>query len=870
MSTLALCLLQVASLAAARQDHYYAHPTVEDANGVIAPWYTGLNGQLDSRVRIAAETLKRYPWALPPKSPLAAPEYVFNGTWSISPEGDITIPNLRDWDNGDLGQRAAYVLSSWADYYRYSGDPAAFAHVTYMADYLLGYCQTAPDHPWPQFLISVPTKGKPYGQCDPHGMIQLDIIAETGLALLRAYQMTGNTPWFDACRHWGDLLAAHRNDRPGMPPWNRYANPEDAIWDDNMTGGVAFLLTFFDELIRLGYTGQDDNIVKARDAGRAWLRDELLPKWTVDDTWGRNYWDWPDDVQAENVTEFVARYLIEHPDVFPNWREDARNILSLFYNRTSVSPGSGGDVYSGAWAHPESSGCCGRSLWYGPMEIATVLAQYGVTADSAWARELARREQILATYDFHETGVVEDNIDGGAIVAGSWFKITHPMPLKHVLGTIAWLPEFFGANRENHIVRSSAVVNQVTYGRGRIEYTTFDAPAQTVDVLRVAFRPTAVHADDAPLELATTLESNGYSMKELAQGDCIVTIRHDGRKRIVIEGSDPQESRNAADLVFEGAWTLVENTSRMASSLGAAVAHRFTGTQVRLIGRVGPEGGMADVYLDDAKQRVPVDCWNPTPRSGQVLYYRNGLPEGEHTLRVVVRGAGNAVSKGANVTVDAVQWSAANGDAGYGAGGGPAETQRMICGYAERNDYVDSQGNAWRPCTEWVCRAGDLADVVQQTWWKKRRRLDIGNTPDPELYRYGIHAPEFWVNVTVAPGTYHVRLKFMETYDRIHPRKTAKAGDDPATLDGITVLIDGEACVKGMDVAKTAGGLNRAVDLVFNNIQPRNGVIELRFRNPAGQAAVQAIEIGPGDGGEGATPAAVTVPVPKEDMQGGT
>ena len=35
------------------------------------------------------------------------------------------------------------------------------------------------------------------------------------------------------------------------------------------TGGVAFLLYFLDELIRLGYSGTDDAILKARDAGWA-------------------------------------------------------------------------------------------------------------------------------------------------------------------------------------------------------------------------------------------------------------------------------------------------------------------------------------------------------------------------------------------------------------------------------------------------------------------------------------------------------------------------------------------------------------------------------------------------------------------------
>ena len=53
---------QFHAAAATAKAHYYAHDAVLDSRGVIAPWYQGLNGQCDFRVRIAAETLKRYPW----------------------------------------------------------------------------------------------------------------------------------------------------------------------------------------------------------------------------------------------------------------------------------------------------------------------------------------------------------------------------------------------------------------------------------------------------------------------------------------------------------------------------------------------------------------------------------------------------------------------------------------------------------------------------------------------------------------------------------------------------------------------------------------------------------------------------------------
>ena len=303
-------------------------------------------------------------------------------------------------------------------------------------------------------------------------MIQLDIVAECGLGMLSAYQVTGNTRWFDAAKHWADLLAEKRNRQPGAAPWGRYANPEAAPWkDDKQTGGVVFLLTFFDELIRLGYTGTDNRIVEARDAGRAYLRDDAVARL---------------DGQRRLGAELLGlgrpgpggeRHRVRRPvhdgpqgRASPTGGTTPATSCRCSSTTRASAPESNGDVYSGAWAFPESSSCCGRSLWYGPMELAKPFAQYGVEADSAWARELARRMQILATYDAHETGVSEDNIDGGFIVCGDWFKIAHPMALRHVLGTMAWLPR--GIRRRPRKPHSPRVVGRqlgrLRQGQGRL------------------------------------------------------------------------------------------------------------------------------------------------------------------------------------------------------------------------------------------------------------------------------------------------------------------------------------------------------------------------------------------------------------------
>jgi hypothetical protein len=273
------------------------------------------------------------------------------------------------------------------------------------------------------------------------------------------------------------------------------------------------------------------------------------------------------------------------------------------------------------------------------------------------------------------------------------------------------------------------------------------------------------------------------------------------------------------------------------------VTARFSGNQVRLIGGVGPSGGLADIFLDGEKQLVGLDCWGPATRRQQVLYSRGGLAPGPHELRVVVRGQGNPVSRGRRVWVDAVQWSDAAGKSDFGAGGGPAGDQRVIFGYPERTDYVDTAGHPWRPATELVTRAYDLADAVTGSWWSGRRLHDVGGTADPELYRYGAHGPQLVAYFTVAPGRYHLRLKFAETRSL------------PPSSRALTVQVNGKTMISGLDVAATAGGMRRAADLVFDDISPAAGVIEVRILPTySGEAMVQAMEAGPGPGGAGNTP----------------
>jgi hypothetical protein len=850
LATVAVCLN---AQAATNLPSYYAHATKLDANGVIAPWYHGLNGQLDERLNIAVNVYKRYPWVDKPKAVMAAPDFIYNSHWSITSNGDIMIPPTTDWMCGDLSQRAWSIVKGLTAYYQYSGDPIAFIYIPRVVDYIVDYGLTDEKADWPQFPISTPTRGKAYGKCDPAGRNQLDLCAITGIEVLRAYKLTGNPRYLEVVKHWGDVFAAKcQFTHPDISPWNRYVDPSVVGWSDVLTGTTSIIVDFLDDLIRAGYSGKHDAIPKARDAGRRFLNERMLPAWWVNDTWGRTYWDWDNPMMCGMVS-MCADHFMSHPEAYPMWKTDLRNILSLVWNRNGADPNSFGDVYSGAWAFPESAVCCGTSLSYCQYTAGPTMLHYGVMAASPWALEAGRRMMIMATYDSLENGVVKDGLFGDQVATGEWSNLAHPWPLCQVLEAIAWLPEDFAPNRENHIVRSTSVVRDVRYEKGDITYSTFDAPPGVQEVLRLAFNPVTIQADGRRLREKTALDGIGYTVNTLANGDCIVTLRHDGSRHIHILGDDPQQNADESAFSFSGTWTSIKDSAKPGGSVhasdqsGAAMTFHFNGNQVRLLGVVGSDGGWADAYVDGEHEPTIVECWNPTVRRRQPIFLKKGLGNGEHVLKIVARGEKNPLSAGAQVRIESALYSAAEGDAGFGAGGGPREAQRMIFGCTGRENYIDSNSNAWRPGTEFVVRTGFGVDTVEKTWWNSRRSMYIGGTLDEEIYRYGVHAPEFWINLTVAPGNYLVRLHWADTPETAWVEREGKW--QPVSRP-TTVLINGKTVIEDLNVRKEVGTFHAYVR-EFPNIQAGNGTIELRFKStPGHDAMIQAAEIIP-EGGAG-------------------
>jgi len=94
---------------------------------------------------------------------------------------------------------------------------------------------------------------------------------------------------------------------------------------------------------------------------------------------------------------------------------------------------------------------------------------------------------------------------------------------------------------------------------------------------------------------------------------------------------------------YKGPWTVgadkeaFDGATRGARDNNASVSFRFRGTSIRVIGKTGPNFGLADIALDGQPQ-PQFDCYSPEVKRDAVLFAKEGLPEGDHEVTVTVVG----------------------------------------------------------------------------------------------------------------------------------------------------------------------------------------------------------------------------------------
>jgi hypothetical protein len=158
---------------------------------------------------------------------------------------------------------------------------------------------------------------------------------------------------------------------------------------------------------------------------------------------------------------------------------------------------------------------------------------------------------------------------------------------------------------------------------------------------------------------------------------------------------------------------------------------------------------------------------------------------------------------------------------------------RIICGYFKR-DYVDRNGETWGPDRY---HSGGSAILEPQVL--------IARAPDPTLFQTAREG-EFSYNIPLKPGTYELRLYFVETY---YGPGTHSGGGETSRLFAIN--LNGKRLLSDFDIYSDAGGTDIADVRVFKDVSPAaDGELHLSFVKALDAPILNALEIIPTRQGE--------------------
>jgi hypothetical protein len=526
-------LVGLAAGTLAAQDYVNAllpwHAPVLDSQGRLLAWYhPEKNLGYDKAVRLAWDFIEH-----------KVPSDTRHGTglkiYLINSVFDDQTLQGSNWQHNPAMVYGSFV-DSLVGWYPYLGDDSAVQAVRGMLDYQLAHGATPADWDWAGVPFATSCDDQPeYGRCiqdmplEFYGGVETDKIGELGAGYALFYEMTGERKYLDAALRCAEALAKHvrAGDDEHTPwPFRVNAHTGEVLAGEEYGGMVVAPVRLLDELIRL-QVGDTVNFQKARDMAWKWLLEHPMNSGSrAWDKWSGYFEDVSKNtVNVNQTTPTLAAYYIlnreEPASVDPKWLNHVGHIIDWVREKFGRGP------YFGAWGvdeqgTPDGRGCCSRAgLGSDSSRWGAINAMYYEKTGDAQAREDAFRSLNYATYFVLPDGRV--SCCGQGFGGQFWFSDGYSDFIRHFMWAMGAVPEFAPVG-ENHLLRSSSVVQKVSYGDGSVQYRTFDRAA--TEVLRLNFKPTRVTAGGTALTERKDLKTEGFTIRALPGGDYVVRLRH--------------------------------------------------------------------------------------------------------------------------------------------------------------------------------------------------------------------------------------------------------------------------------------------------------------------------------------------------------
>ncbi len=516
------------------------HPVVLDTQGKLMAWYQpDKNLGYDHVLRLGWDFIEH-------RVPVDTRHHTGLKIYLINSVFDGKTLQGLNWQHNPAMVFASFV-DSLVGWYPYSGDEESIKVVREMLDHQLAHGTTPADWEWPGVPFATNCDDEPdYGHCiqdmprEFYGGIETDKVGELGTGYALFYELTGERKYLDAAIRCAQALAKHvrAGDAEHTPwPFRVDARTGVTLALEEYGGNVAGPLRLFEELIRL-HAGDAAAYEKARALAWRWMLDQPFSRdsraWNK---WAGYFEDVPrhtDDVNQ--LTPMIAAYYIlarEDPaEIDPQWMGHVGRLLDWVRIKLGRGPFFGAQAIDEQTTPDATFGCCSRAgQGDHTARWAAVNAMFFDKTLDGQAREDAFRSLNYATYFAGSDGRISCcGVDYGNPY---WFSDGYSDYMRHFQWAMGAVPEFAPAG-QNHLLRSSSVVQKVSYGDRRVDYRTF-GPAAT-EVLRLNFKPSQITAGGAPLAERSELAAEGFTVKVLSGGDWVVRIRHINSGEVRIGG----------------------------------------------------------------------------------------------------------------------------------------------------------------------------------------------------------------------------------------------------------------------------------------------------------------------------------------------
>jgi len=536
LAPVAITILSVGYLFAQQHEKLIYHDIKTDKNGYIIPWY---NDDPAIAYDHNLHTTWNF-WFNMRRDMNGLPYYMNHQVWN---------PNFDD-PRGVGGDQFMMAISSWRLLYAYTGDENIKENACFLAGYYLTHglspsnCKF-PDIPFPYntLIYSGIYDGDMRNGKD---VAQLDKAGSLGLELVHLYKIKNDPIFLDAALKIANTLAI--NVKKGD------ANHSPLPFKVNVFTGKVVLLNTTD---KLEGTAKDTACYTSNLTPTLQLFDDLLDlkkgnvtayKTGFDKilTWMKKYpivmnkWGpFFEDVGIWSETQInamtCARYMMEHPQYFPEWKTHVKNIIN--------------------WVHTSF----GNDKWkkYGVI-VTNEQTVYPVPGESHCSRQAADELlycSLTGDTSLYNNAIRELNwatyavdVDGKNCFPFDepWLTDGYGDYIRHYLRAMATYP--YLAPAEDHILSTTSVVQQADYkgflkkfiylnfdkvdtNKVHLFYRTFDKSG--TEEIRMKAKPSTVLLENVAMKEQDKEE--GYSWKNLDNGGLLTIRRKNGDHVIVLE-----------------------------------------------------------------------------------------------------------------------------------------------------------------------------------------------------------------------------------------------------------------------------------------------------------------------------------------------